>query len=70
MSPSSLCLLVLYHSLYGFRERLSHFSGRVSSEDEKRVCSCKARLKREHIYILLSHEGVSKVSERAREQSK
>ena len=28
---------------------LSRFLGRVSSEDEKRVCPCETRLQREHL---------------------
>ena len=37
--------------------------GRVSSDDEKCVCSCGTRIQREHIQeFQLSHEGVSKVS--------
>ena len=44
--------------------------GRVSSEDEKRVCFCETHSQREHIQeFQLSHEGVSDMSERAREQS-
>ena len=44
--------------------------GRVSSEDKKRVHSRQTRLQREHIHEFPPpHEGVSEVSERARERS-
>ena len=45
--------------------------GRVSSDDEKCVCSCGTRIQREHIQeFQLFHEKVSEASERAREWSK
>ena len=44
--------------------------GRVSSEDEKRFCSCETLSQRAHIQEFQpSHERVSEVSERAHEQS-
>ena len=44
--------------------------GRVSSDDNYRVYSQWTRSQREHIHeFQLSHEGVSEVSERAREWS-
>ena len=50
--------------------KVSKYSGRVSSEDEKRVHSGQKWLQHEHIQeFQLSHEGVSEVSEQAREWS-
>ena len=44
--------------------------GHVSSERQKRVCFHWTHLQREHIWIPLSHEGVSEVSEPVNRASK
>ena len=47
------------------------YLGRISSEDEKRVCSRETCSQREHILMNFAvPEGVSEVNERARERSK